>query len=116
MKREWHQIRVRSVSLGDGSIDETEFSKVCSSHGIEEAEAREAFKKLEVVSINQAKKKDNDKKNLMTLQRYRISRNCLLSPQGKEVTREKFADLWKQYFCSDDPNVPGNFIFGKTSF
>lgn len=38
------------------------------------------------------------------------------SPQGEEVTREKFADLWKQYFCSDDPNVPGNFIFGKTSF
>lgn len=47
---------------GDGSIDETEFSKVCSSHGVEEAEAREAFKKLGVVSINQAEKKDNDKK------------------------------------------------------
>lgn len=51
-----------SVSSGDGSIDETEFSKVCSSHGVEEAEAREAFKKLGVVSINQAEKKDNDKK------------------------------------------------------
>lgn len=61
------------MSSGDGSIDETEFSKVCSSHGIEEAEAREAFKKLGVVSINQAEKKDNDKKKNVTLQRrYRI--------------------------------------------
>lgn len=50
------------MSSGDGSIDETEFSKVCSSHGVEEAEAREAFKKLGVVSINQAEKKDNYKK------------------------------------------------------
>ncbi|KAL6265625.1 calexcitin-2 [Pogonomyrmex barbatus] len=85
---EWQQTYMNFMfdledSSGDGSIDETEFSKVCSSHGVEEAEAREAFKKLGV---------------------------------GQEVTREKFADLWKQYFCSDDPNVPGNFIFGKTSF
>lgn len=50
------------MSSGDGSIDETEFSKVCSSHGVEETEAREAFKKLGVVSINQAEKKDKDKK------------------------------------------------------
>lgn len=45
------------VSPGDGSIDETEFSKVCGSHGVEEAEAREAFKKLQVVSVNQAGEK-----------------------------------------------------------
>lgn len=44
------------------------------------------------------------------------SLKLFISPQGQEVTREKFADLWKQYFCSDDPNIPGNFIFGKTSF
>lgn len=44
------------VSSGDGSIDETEFSKVCNSHGVAEAEAREAFKKLGVVSINQAER------------------------------------------------------------
>lgn len=50
------------MSSGDGSIDETEFSKVCNSHGVEEAEAREAFKKLGVVSINQAEEKDNDEK------------------------------------------------------
>jgi len=43
-------------------------------------------------------------------------RQLFASAQGTEVTREKFADLWKQYFCSDDPSVPGNFIFGKTSF
>ncbi|KAI4494290.1 hypothetical protein M0802_009159 [Mischocyttarus mexicanus] len=67
----------------DGSIDENEFSNVCHSHGVQEAEARDAFKKMGV---------------------------------GNEVTRDKFYELWKQYFTSDDPNAPGNFIFGKTSF
>ncbi|KAF4516883.1 hypothetical protein B566_EDAN011228 [Ephemera danica] len=32
------------------------------------------------------------------------------------VDRARFADLWKQYFASEDPNAPGNFIFGKVSF
>lgn len=50
------------MSSGDGSIDESEFSKVCSNHGVEEGEAREAFKKLGVVSINQAEEKGNDEK------------------------------------------------------
>ena len=36
---------------GDGSIDETEFSQVCKSYGVEESESREAFKKLQVVSF-----------------------------------------------------------------
>lgn len=37
--------------------------------------------------------------------------------QGKtEVTREQFAALWEEYFSSEDPSAPGNFIFGKTSF
>lgn len=40
------------MSSGDGSIDETEFIKVCNSHGIQEVEACEAFKKLGVVSIS----------------------------------------------------------------
>lgn len=35
---------------GDKSIDENEFCNVCRYHGIAEAEAREAFKKLGVVS------------------------------------------------------------------
>lgn len=35
---------------------------------------------------------------------------------GQEITRDKFNDLWKQYFSSDDPSAPGNFLFGKTSF
>ncbi|PSN58413.1 hypothetical protein C0J52_02790 [Blattella germanica] len=30
-----------------------------------------------------------------------------------EITREVFADLWKQFFSSEDPNAPGNYIFGK---
>lgn len=33
-----------------------------------------------------------------------------------EVTREQFAALWEEYFKSEDPSAPGNFIFGKTSF
>ncbi|XP_069674945.1 calexcitin-2 isoform X2 [Periplaneta americana] len=32
-----------------------------------------------------------------------------------EITREVFADLWKQFFASEDPNAPGNYIFGKVS-
>ncbi|XP_065334845.1 calexcitin-2 isoform X1 [Cloeon dipterum] len=32
------------------------------------------------------------------------------------VDRAKFAELWKQYFASEDPNAPGNFIFGKVTF
>jgi len=68
---------MRSVSSGDGSIDETEFSKVCSSHGVEETEAREAFKKLGVVSINQAEKKDKKKEKKEMRRRYssRVSQN-----------------------------------------
>ncbi|XP_015600697.1 calexcitin-2 [Cephus cinctus] len=85
---EWQQVYMNFIfdledSSGDGSIDENEFSHVCSSYGVPEAEAREAFKKLGA---------------------------------GNEVNRDNFADLWKQYFSSDDPNAPGNFIFGKTSF
>uniref|UniRef100_A0A1A9ZZ27 EF-hand domain-containing protein n=1 Tax=Glossina pallidipes TaxID=7398 RepID=A0A1A9ZZ27_GLOPL len=33
-----------------------------------------------------------------------------------EVSREQFASLWEEYFSSEDPCAPGNFIFGKTSF
>lgn len=68
---------------GDKSIDENEFCNVCRYHGIAEAEAREAFKKLGV---------------------------------GQEITWDKFTNLWKQYFSSDEPTAAGNFIFGKTSF
>lgn len=34
----------------------------------------------------------------------------------EEVDRDQFAKLWREYFSSDDPASPGNFIFGKTSF
>lgn len=39
-----------------------------------------------------------------------------MSKGAVEVDREEFAKLWKEYFASEDPNAPGNFIFGKTSF
>ncbi|XP_011498359.1 PREDICTED: calexcitin-2 isoform X2 [Ceratosolen solmsi marchali] len=50
---EWQQTYMNLVfdledTSGDGSIDETEFSQVCRSYGVEENESREAFKKLQV--------------------------------------------------------------------
>lgn len=37
--------------------------------------------------------------------------------QGQEeVTREQFADLWKEFFSTEDENAPGNFIFGNLKF
>nr|CAD7401635.1 unnamed protein product [Timema poppensis] len=38
------------------------------------------------------------------------------SNKSVKVTRDVFAELWKQYFSSENPQAPGNFIFGKTSF
>ncbi|XP_014204819.1 calexcitin-2 [Copidosoma floridanum] len=35
---------------------------------------------------------------------------------GDEITRPKFEKLWQQFFSSDDPSTPGNFVFGKTSY
>lgn len=39
-----------------------------------------------------------------------------MSKGDPEVTSEQFAELWREYFSSEDPNAPGNCIFGKTSF
>lgn len=39
-----------------------------------------------------------------------------MSQGAEEVNREQFAKLWQEYFSSDDPSSPGNFIFGKTNF
>jgi Ca2+-binding EF-hand superfamily protein len=39
-----------------------------------------------------------------------------MSQGEEEVDRDQFAVLWQQFFSSDDPSSPGNFIFGKTSF
>ncbi|CAH2044339.1 unnamed protein product, partial [Iphiclides podalirius] len=37
--------------------------------------------------------------------------------QGKpSVSWAEFQELWNQYFTSDDPNEPGNFIFGAATF
>ncbi|XP_064085829.1 calexcitin-1-like [Macrobrachium nipponense] len=32
------------------------------------------------------------------------------------VTKEKFDELWEQYFHSENADAPGNFIFGKFDF
>ncbi|KAK9879280.1 hypothetical protein WA026_004130 [Henosepilachna vigintioctopunctata] len=37
--------------------------------------------------------------------------------QGKnDVNYAQFEILWKQFFMSEDPQEPGNYIFGKTRF
>ncbi|KAG7178257.1 calexcitin-2-like [Homarus americanus] len=33
-----------------------------------------------------------------------------------EVTKEKFDELWEQYFHSENIDAPGNYIFGKFDF
>ncbi|XP_066996331.1 calexcitin-2 [Anabrus simplex] len=33
-----------------------------------------------------------------------------------EINREAFGKLWNEFFSSEDPQAPGNFIFGKCSF
>nr|QHB21921.1 juvenile hormone diol kinase [Colaphellus bowringi] len=34
----------------------------------------------------------------------------------EEVNYDQFVSLWKQFFTSENPSDPGNFIFGKTKF
>ena len=37
--------------------------------------------------------------------------------QGQEeVTREQFAELWKEFFSTEDETAAGNFIFGNLKF
>ncbi|XP_045767344.1 calexcitin-1 [Maniola jurtina] len=37
--------------------------------------------------------------------------------KGKaSVSWEEFQELWKEFFATEDPDAPGNFIFGRTSF
>ncbi|XP_068617709.1 sarcoplasmic calcium-binding proteins II, V, VI, and VII-like [Battus philenor] len=39
-----------------------------------------------------------------------------MSKGKSSVSWTEFQELWKEYFVTDDPNAPGNFIFGKSSF
>lgn len=36
-----------------------------------------------------------------------------LSGGKPTINWEEFQELWKQYFTSDDPSLPGNYIFGR---
>lgn len=37
--------------------------------------------------------------------------------KGKaNVSWPEFQELWKEYFVTEEPNAPGNFIFGRSSF
>ncbi|GBP51102.1 Calexcitin-2 [Eumeta japonica] len=93
----WQQLYCRFMfqledASADGTIDCEEFTTVCSSYGIHPDECKLAFQ-------NMAKN---------------------FSPfleQGKSnVSWEEFQELWKEYFSTEDPSAPGNFIFGRTSF
>ncbi|KAF0314795.1 hypothetical protein GQ607_017973 [Colletotrichum asianum] len=39
--------------------------------------------------------------------------NKFTSNNTVEITREVFAKLWIEFFTTEDPNAPGNFIFGE---
>ncbi|XP_072945044.1 calexcitin-2-like [Epargyreus clarus] len=32
------------------------------------------------------------------------------------VSWDEFQELWKEFFITEDPNAPGNFVFGSISF
>ncbi|XP_013420856.1 sarcoplasmic calcium-binding proteins I, III, and IV [Lingula anatina] len=36
--------------------------------------------------------------------------------QAVKITKDEFAELFMEYFVSDDPNAKGNALFGKTNF
>ncbi|XP_013148156.1 PREDICTED: calexcitin-2-like [Papilio polytes] len=40
----------------------------------------------------------------------------VISKGKQKVTWQEFQELWIQYFASDNPNDPGNFIFGAATF
>ncbi|KAK4008663.1 calexcitin-2 [Daphnia magna] len=41
----------------------------------------------------------------------------LLSKNNSSIVNSStFAQLWKEFFTSDDPSAPGNFIYGKLKF
>jgi len=42
--------------------------------------------------------------------------NRLSKNNAVEVTKPEFAKLWHEYFTSDNPDAPGNCIFGKSKF
>lgn len=87
----------------DGAIDAAEFAIVCSSYGLDKTECEDAFRKMSQV--------------FMTNPVWNGEMYANLIKQGAvEVTREQFAVLWQEFWQSDDPSSPGNFIFGKTTF
>lgn len=48
--------------------------------------------------------------------RMPIKRERFQMQGEEEVSREQFAELWKEFFSTEDPNAPGNFIFGNLKF
>ncbi|CAH2044337.1 unnamed protein product, partial [Iphiclides podalirius] len=39
-----------------------------------------------------------------------------MSGGKSEISWSDFQALWREYFVTEDPKAPGNFIFGKSSF
>lgn len=99
----------------DGAIDAAEFAIVCSSYGLDKAECEDAFKKMSQVSMFSIERDVNCQFSCR-LRRETLIDNPSRSQGAEEVTREQFAVLWQEFWQSDEPSAPGNFIFGKTTF
>uniref|UniRef100_A0A914WYC8 EF-hand domain-containing protein n=1 Tax=Plectus sambesii TaxID=2011161 RepID=A0A914WYC8_9BILA len=70
---------------GDKLIDKTEFTEVMQIFGMSEADAAISFDKIAVDDKGEAIEK---------------------------IDYGQFADLWRDYFSSTDPNRPGSWLFG----
>lgn len=102
------------VLLGEGTIEEDEFKAINSREDVTPSECSEAYKQMSKVSrprtvfsfclssIAFSKKKTD------VLVCYRQNNTVINSAV--------FAQLWKEFFTSDDPSVPGNFIYGKLKY
>ncbi|XP_076438640.1 calexcitin-2-like [Babylonia areolata] len=73
---------------GDGMIDEEEFIDIQSLLGHSADDSKTAFKELLKESAS----------------------------EGNMISKEKFHDLWKDFFMSEEEGKPGNNLFVKTDF
>ena len=95
------------LSTGEGTIEVDEFTAVNVKYGASADDCAEAFKrisKVRCILIRSFKMK------------FVINRWSALAQNNPVVTSTVFAQLWTEFFTSDDPNVPGTFIFGRLSF
>lgn len=100
----------------DGAIDAAEFAIVCSSYGLDKTECEDAFRKMSQVIMFDIKKDVKIPESAFVCDTRILIDNPSRTQGAEEVTREQFAVLWQEFWQSDEPSAPGNFIFGKTTF